>query len=535
MDFVKLAKFICLSSILLILFFFIFNPTWDSNDDLMMSMLAHGYGIAAKGTPNIVYSNIIWGYFIRLLPSINTIFGYTIATIFTLYIFILLIFIILSKLHIKIYESLIIILLGLSYPIIFPQYTINAGIFAVIALFFLYFYLIEERLCYLFLFVLLAYFSFLIRYYECFFILILCLPVLTLKKILNDLYLLISIIFLIILFILSSYFNNLAYNKPEWEQFNSWNLVRIKITDYNKDILLKKNTKLLKEYGYSLNDISLIKNWFFVDSKITNTYKINKMISEISTINNLKISFFTGKESLRIIFNRHVKYQFLAAFLIFLLHFNFKILKIWLFFILICFFIGFLGRPYVLRIYIPVVFLLLILPYLFKIKVNIVILFLIKSIILVLLINHLGIVLSASLNNRIIINKVNSDLRIFPKTTVVTWGAAFPFEMIYPLIKPSKEALKYRLYGLGVFTFNPNTVSYEEQKAGTGLVNRLLTEKGVLMVANSSHYAILKTYCLERFNGILEELDSKKIGFETLSRQRCVKDGQSNRSETSAN
>lgn len=48
-----------------------FEPRWVTNDDVGMSMVAHGYGIAAVDMPNLVFSNVIWGYLVRVIPQIN--------------------------------------------------------------------------------------------------------------------------------------------------------------------------------------------------------------------------------------------------------------------------------------------------------------------------------------------------------------------------------------------------------------------------------------------------------------------------------
>ena len=42
-----------------------FEPRWETNDDVAMSMVAHGYGIAAVGMPNLIFSNVVWGYLVQ--------------------------------------------------------------------------------------------------------------------------------------------------------------------------------------------------------------------------------------------------------------------------------------------------------------------------------------------------------------------------------------------------------------------------------------------------------------------------------------
>ncbi len=57
------------------------SPRWETNDDVAMSMVAHGYGLAAYGSPNLLFSNVLWGYLVRTLPTIHGVFGYSMATL----------------------------------------------------------------------------------------------------------------------------------------------------------------------------------------------------------------------------------------------------------------------------------------------------------------------------------------------------------------------------------------------------------------------------------------------------------------------
>ena len=45
-----------------------YSPSWQTNDDVGMSMIAHGYGNVVAGSPKLGFSNVLWGYFVRSLP-----------------------------------------------------------------------------------------------------------------------------------------------------------------------------------------------------------------------------------------------------------------------------------------------------------------------------------------------------------------------------------------------------------------------------------------------------------------------------------
>src|SRR5580700_7247322 len=57
------------------------SPIFETNDDVHLSMIAHGYGIATGGSPRLVYSNVLWGYFIRLFPDIWGVPAYSLITL----------------------------------------------------------------------------------------------------------------------------------------------------------------------------------------------------------------------------------------------------------------------------------------------------------------------------------------------------------------------------------------------------------------------------------------------------------------------
>ena len=83
---IKNTFFILSLPLLILVFFLIFyTPFWMTNDDVGMSMLAHGYGAFSKGSYFIQFSNIVWGFIVHNMPSILGTPGYSIATYLVLY------------------------------------------------------------------------------------------------------------------------------------------------------------------------------------------------------------------------------------------------------------------------------------------------------------------------------------------------------------------------------------------------------------------------------------------------------------------
>ena len=110
---------------------FYFAPRWETNDDIGMSMVAHGYGLAATSSPNLVFSNVIWGYLVQSCPQMNGLLGYSAATLVTLVICGMTILIGLRKVGLDWITGSATARCLLARPILFPQFTINAGLLTV--------------------------------------------------------------------------------------------------------------------------------------------------------------------------------------------------------------------------------------------------------------------------------------------------------------------------------------------------------------------------------------------------------------------
>ncbi len=109
----------------------VFGARWETNDNVAMSMVAHGYGVAAFGSPNLIFSNVLWGHLVRAIPQINGILGYSIATLGVLITVGTVLLFGLYRLGAGYTASLFLLVLLLARPVLLPQFTINAGLLLV--------------------------------------------------------------------------------------------------------------------------------------------------------------------------------------------------------------------------------------------------------------------------------------------------------------------------------------------------------------------------------------------------------------------
>src|ERR1700692_3310714 len=119
-----------LSGTFVILLCLIFNPRWETNDDVAMSMVAHGYGGAAYGSPRLIFSNVLWGAAVRSLPSIDGLLGYSIATLLSLTLAGAATLYFLLRMGAGYVVGLLVLALIFARPVLFPQFTITAGLLA---------------------------------------------------------------------------------------------------------------------------------------------------------------------------------------------------------------------------------------------------------------------------------------------------------------------------------------------------------------------------------------------------------------------
>lgn len=489
-------------------------------------MAAHGYGIAAVETPNLVFSNVIWGYFVRALPQMGGILGYSIATIGALVIIGAVVLHAFQKLGFGSLMSLSVLILLLARPVLFPQFTINSGLLTLGAVICWYLYGQQGSRRTLIFGCLLAFCGYLVRSQEFLLVLLIALPLLPLKKLGKDSAAQASAVVLLLAIGVAAYVDYKSYQGDAWRSFNELNPARAPITDFGADAHLKRRPDILDRNGYSENDIDLIRNWFFVDSEIANPVALNAMLTELGPLPLPSNALSNGWIGIKAFTNPVLLPGFFAAVLLFLLFPNRKLIITWALSIAAVFALGVLGRPGILRVYIPIVSLFLIAPLMLAQgsglrPQSILRQPLAKAVIVVALIFNTTLVISESRAKQRVSDQIRNDLYGFPTNVVVAWGALFPFSAAYPVFTKVDTLPGYRLYSLGVFTHAPFSVSKSEQVLGGGMIERLTSQEGIPIVADKRRFDLLKIYCKEHFGGVLDELAAREYGQVVVSWRRC--------------
>ncbi|MDO5674709.1 MAG: hypothetical protein Q4G66_07315 [bacterium] len=503
----KVDLLLLLSCLLVLLYAVVVNtffiPRWETNDDVFMSMFAHGYGAAAESTPKIVFSNVLWGHFVRVIPEIHGIPGYSTASMLVVYLVGVSILWGLSRVGVNFIASMFIVLMVLIRPLLFPQFTVNSGILSVASLVFMFLYIKERKKIFLIFCFLLAYTSFLIREDMFLLILSISLPMVLRKDIFNNKFAYLAFIFFLCAISISKIIDNVSYKDEKFQFFNQFNEVRIPFTDYGASFYLNKEQNILKKYNYSVNDIELIAEWFFEDKNIADPVKLGKMMSEFGSLPLRKGGLSMGMQALKSLRHSEIFILVITAFFVLLMRPGLRVSISWIIALGAIFAMGVLGRPGIMRVYIPVLILLLILPFFEKKDEsswkNWVILgaCLIGSI---LYTSYYGIV--SKKNENFTLNVRNQYIQIVDKSLpIVTWGQHPRFEMIYPVFLLPEYLRKFHFYSLSSFTHFPFAVSYTENEEKNGFIDRFISHEGLFLIANEKRIKLLRQYCVERMNG----------------------------------
>lgn len=254
-----------------------FAPVWETNDDVAMAMVAHGYGFASQSSPNILFSNVVWGHLVQGLHGLFGLQGYSVGTLGVLLLAGSSILYFLIRLDVGYLVSLPAVAATVSWPILFPQFTMNAGLATVAAVLGGYAYSQTRDLLSLAIACVLAVIGYLVRSLEFALILVVAAPFLPWSRLFKDRLLLSGCAAVLLAIAAAQAADSLAYRSSDWEAFRTHNLARAPYTDFGLGARVKERPDILEKYGRSTNDIDLISGWFFEDRTLSEASVLNGM------------------------------------------------------------------------------------------------------------------------------------------------------------------------------------------------------------------------------------------------------------------
>lgn len=499
----------------LTLLYVLFVPRWETNDDVAMSMVAHGYGIAAVGSPNIIFSNALWGCIVRLLPTINGVLGYSIASIgvllatwsATLYF--------LQRAGVGSLVSFFTTLLVFARPSLFPQFTINAGLLSVTAILAILDYFRTKELTSLVAGCVFAFIGYLVRSQEFVFVIVISSPLLADKAMRSDRRYIFALFVLLGIIAIAWVFDYWCYASPAWDAFKKLNLSRAPFTDFGAASEFLRHPEILRRHGFSSNDIELVENFFFVDSQVSDPRTLAAMLRELGPSRFFAGTFSDGFSSVATVASPTMLPTAILAALLLAIRPSCRAAISWVIMVAALFIMGLLGRGGVTRVDAPAIALLCLVGLLQALGSEVNAARKHSRVFDRFALLFLGIVLTTCVvqtcwtlfaevtTSASYIKEQQGKIRDFPHEPVVIWGAALPFESVFPVLATDSSARSMRLFPFGVFTRAPLSVAAKEEAKGLGFIERISSSKGMLMIADPSNMERLRIWCAERLSGEL--------------------------------
>ena len=388
-------------------------------------------------------------------------------------------------------------------PTVFPQFTLNAGLLAVCAVLGTWAYVREGGVGSLMASAVFAFVSFLIRWQELVLVLCIALPWVTWRRERMGANTVAVLIGFVVAIFSAAVIDAMNYQGVEWERFHELNAARAPFTDFGVGEQLKQRPEILRKFHYTTNDIDLISSFFFVDPRIADPRQLKVMLSEFGAVPFLRGNMASALQSVQSLFDPELLPFFVGSTLLFFLRPTRALAISWLILFGVLLLAGLAGRGGVLRIYLPMLYLLLA-GGVVQIATRSSHLAGLRGAGLVgarfvvpafVLVASLMLVAPAAKQSRLGIQQAQSDYKNLPSDLIFAWGAALPIELIFPPLVRQVHARTLRMYPFGVFTYAPFSVAVAEEAKGPGFQERLFSEKGLLMVASGPNIELLRHWC----------------------------------------
>jgi hypothetical protein len=416
--------------------------------------------------------------------------------------------------------SCIAIVLLLVDPLLFPQFTITAGFAAIASLTGFFIYQKRSNSWFLMLGVLLGFLSYVIRAEEFFLVMVVGLPLFLTKGAVKWK----AIVAVVIMgagIAGAILINKAAYNSPEWRSFWELQPMRASFTDFRVGKTLKKNSEILAKFNMSKNDVDLLSSWFFVDPKISDTSVLKELIISAENDRLRNDILWSGWKGVAALDSPDLLALVMASLgLTILSRRKLPLILCWLLGLTAFFVMGAMGRPGVVRVYIPVISCLVLATLLLNIPADPIRRKLAGAVLLIATLAQCTHTFSTSarLNREAV--TIRESIKGFPTETVFIWGGDFPFEDVYPVFLKTPYP-PFRFNVLGALTWAPFSVAFDDSNSGRGFVNRFRSGDGVRIVAHEGKIELLSVYCAEHFQGRLNQIAIEKFERFTLHTVAC--------------
>ncbi|MCX5495675.1 hypothetical protein OSH11_13245 [Kaistia dalseonensis] len=523
----KLAFSIALTwlSAAVLLVIFRFGIFFETNDDVGMMMLAHGYGLTSVPTSLLLYSSRLQGEFIHITSWFVGNSGYSVYLFICLVLSGALIIVDLTRLSGNFLGNLAVVSALWIRPIFAPQFTIIASMLIVAALLTL---MCAARFKSAGEFVLagiLLVLGFSMRPDAAAFIVIIALPVLVASSSIRSWSSGAAIALSLIAVAAVWWYNWLSYESPEWHAYNAMNLLRFWFTDFRLDLALDKNPSALASAGWSANDLAMISHWWFFDPDVYSPDKVRSVVQQLGATRTFSPDLSSlGSWLSQFVLRDVITATAIAALTIVLVgrYLGAPICMSIILFLVVTIVFTLLGRLNVTRVtysgLVCICMLLLTRRPLGRWAGGALI---ITSLVLGAL--TVRYYVSRADASSILNEQALEDVSRLPQgELVLEWAGNLPYEQLYPAFPiKGRPYPVLNLFSLGDDQLAPH--SYVGRNIdGSKILARLRSSAGLGIIANDELLSMLGVYCRQHWNGSLRQIANMPIGAARYSRVSCL-------------
>jgi hypothetical protein len=336
---------------------FAFGPVWQTNDDVALSMLVQGSGLAKYSTPVLVFSTVTWGAILQALQWCIGPIAYAAMTLSLMTAVVTIITFELLRREVPTAYALSFATLLFLPSMVFPQFTMLSGYLTLTGLLLLLWSNHDEPWSRYALAVLLCLLGFAIRPLEFIGVCVVALPLFFDRSAVLNRHFQISAL-LICVGALSIYaVDRIAYMSPEQQAYIDIGAVQAAFIDFAGGLTLAKRPDLYAKYGYSANDIKLLTGWFLSDPALADPVRMKQVLAELPVASLLDGGWDRGFKALSSLFADKIQYLTLTAgCFLFLARKNRVRLTVTALLILaVIFTFGVLQRSGIFRVYVPMI------------------------------------------------------------------------------------------------------------------------------------------------------------------------------------
>ena len=499
---------------------------FESNDDVAMMMIAHGFGIAAVPSAVLPFSNVLQGYFVQWLGWPFGVAGYSLYLMGALVLAGGAAVGWLTLLNGRPWVHGLFVGALLLRPMMHPQFTIIACFLAAAACLGLMAHARDGLRRHLVLAAIFAVMAFLMRSQSLILVLLIAAPMVLQFRLLRAPMVWVTGLTALAFMLSAAWWDHHQLAGPDWQAFLTLDRLRGVFTDFGMGSAVAARPEVMQAVGWSANDLALIRNFWLVDPDMAHPDRLRGAIAAVG----VGAAFQLDRTLLGTAFTQITARDLWAAWLALAVagsmlrgHNLTRVAAALLLLMAALLLLSAAGRVGIGRVYYPAISALALLC--------------------------LGLatpsrkgwprrgLAAAALGSAALIfttaqpaaqarAALAADLQphmeiLEAARPLVAWGSVLPFEALFPPLARRETVPPLAIFGVGVTSLAPYGVAHWGGSID-GMIQRFTSEQGLSVLAWAGGIAMLEVYCRERFGGMLHERVVNQIAWRRHAEVSCL-------------